>query len=106
MSISLPELISHIVKHVWDNTLAGSALHVQSIFQVVLIHYFHTLNIQTLLGTDGKRFLSFDGCHWHSSCFCCTVCSISLVDKGFISEEDHILCSDCALSVDADVAVS
>ena len=42
------------------------------------------------------RFVSFEGKHWHSSCFSCTSCSSSLVDKGFIAEEGEILCIECA----------
>ena len=48
------------------------------------------------VGTGGTRFVSFEGRHWHSSCFTCTSCFSSLVDKGFIAEEKEILCIDCA----------
>ena len=46
--------------------------------------------------SGGGRFISLAGRYWHSSCFLCTVCSVSLVDTGFIAEAQEILCQDCA----------
>ena len=47
-------------------------------------------------GSGGGRFVSLDGRYWHTSCFLCTVCSVSLVDAGFIAEAEEIICQDCA----------
>merc|ERR1711892_66495 len=55
-------------------------------------------------GIGGTRFISFEGRHWHNSCFCCSSCSTSLVDKGFISDKEDIICPECAKKrMEADV---
>uniref|UniRef100_A0A4W6EFV7 Four and a half LIM domains 5 n=1 Tax=Lates calcarifer TaxID=8187 RepID=A0A4W6EFV7_LATCA len=32
---------------------------------------------------------------WHSECFTCMQCSVSLVGRGFLTQRDNILCTDC-----------
>ena len=39
--------------------------------------------------------LSYAGKHWHSSCFICTKCKTSVLDKQFGSKADQIYCGPC-----------
>jgi uncharacterized CHY-type Zn-finger protein len=49
-----------------------------------------------ITGIGGTRFISFEDRHWHNDCFLCGVCKTSLVGRGFITDEDSIICPDCA----------
>ena len=48
------------------------------------------------LGIGGTRFISFEGRHWHNDCFLCSSCKTSMVGKGFITDNEDILCPECA----------
>uniref|UniRef100_A0A667XT55 Four and a half LIM domains 5 n=1 Tax=Myripristis murdjan TaxID=586833 RepID=A0A667XT55_9TELE len=43
----------------------------------------------------GAKYISFEERQWHSECFTCTQCSVSLVGRGFLTQRDNILCTDC-----------
>ena len=47
-------------------------------------------------GIGGTRFISFEGRHWHNDCFLCSSCKTSMVGKGFITDNEDILCPECA----------
>ncbi|XP_007433136.1 four and a half LIM domains protein 5 isoform X2 [Python bivittatus] len=47
----------------------------------------------TALG--GGKFISFEDRQWHSDCFKCSKCTCSLVGKGFLAQQDEILCCSC-----------
>ena len=47
------------------------------------------------VGPGSTKFVSFEDRHWHSDCFVCSQCRVSLVGKGFLLEEDNILCAGC-----------
>ncbi|KAL2295969.1 hypothetical protein Nmel_017499 [Mimus melanotis] len=47
-------------------------------------------------GFGGGKYVSFEDRHWHHNCFNCARCSTSLVGKGFIPDNDEILCRDCS----------
>lgn len=49
-----------------------------------------------ITGAGGTRFISFEGRHWHSQCFMCANCQVSMAGKGFITDGDEIICPDCA----------
>ncbi|OQV12122.1 Four and a half LIM domains protein 2 [Hypsibius exemplaris] len=51
-----------------------------------------------IIGQSGgsTKFVSFENRHWHNECFECSQCQQSLVGKGFITDEDNIICPDCA----------
>lgn len=49
-------------------------------------------------GIGGTRFISFEDRHWHNDCFICAGCKVSLVGRGFITDEEDIICPDCAKS--------
>jgi hypothetical protein len=49
-----------------------------------------------ITGTGGTRFISFEGRHWHSQCFVCALCAVSMAGKGFITDGEDIICPDCA----------
>ena len=51
-----------------------------------------------IIGLSGAstKFVSFENRHWHNECFDCSQCRQSLVGKGFITDEDSIICPDCA----------
>ncbi|XP_040574172.1 prickle planar cell polarity protein 3-A [Lepeophtheirus salmonis] len=49
-----------------------------------------------ITGAGGTRFISFEGRHWHSHCFICALCKVSMAGKGFITDGEDIICPDCA----------
>ncbi|XP_063719845.1 four and a half LIM domains protein 2-like isoform X2 [Symsagittifera roscoffensis] len=51
-----------------------------------------------ITGIGGTKFISFDGRHWHNECFNCDGpnCGENLVGKGFITDQQEILCPNCA----------
>lgn len=55
-----------------------------------------TLPSVPLTGFGGGKYVSFEDRHWHHNCFNCARCSTSLVGKGFIPDNDEILCRDCS----------
>lgn len=46
-------------------------------------------------GLAGAKYISFEERQWHSECFTCMQCSVSLVGRGFLTQRDNILCTDC-----------
>uniref|UniRef100_A0A8D0DQX2 Four and a half LIM domains 5 n=1 Tax=Salvator merianae TaxID=96440 RepID=A0A8D0DQX2_SALMN len=48
-----------------------------------------------ITGLGGAKFISFEDRQWHSDCFKCGKCSSSLVGKGFLTQQDKILCCNC-----------
>ncbi|CUT98901.1 four and A half lim domains [Echinococcus multilocularis] len=48
-----------------------------------------------ITGFGGCKFISFEDRHWHSECFACSKCDCNLVGRGFLTNEDQIMCSDC-----------
>jgi len=48
-----------------------------------------------ITGFGGCKFISFEGRHWHSECFTCSKCTTNLVGRGFLTNEDNIMCPDC-----------
>ena len=46
-------------------------------------------------GLAGAKYISFEERQWHSECFSCVQCSVSLVGRGFLTQRDNILCTDC-----------
>ncbi|XP_018415113.1 PREDICTED: four and a half LIM domains protein 3 isoform X2 [Nanorana parkeri] len=51
--------------------------------------------IKPITGFGGGKYVSFEDRHWHHSCFTCSRCSCSLVGKGFIPDNNDVLCRDC-----------
>ncbi|KAF7235775.1 Four and a half LIM domains protein 3 [Varanus komodoensis] len=49
-----------------------------------------------ITGFGGGKYISFEDRHWHHNCFSCSRCTTSLVGKGFIPENEEILCRECA----------
>ena len=49
-----------------------------------------------ITGAGGTRFISFEGRHWHSQCFVCALCHVSMAGKGFITDGEDIICPECA----------
>ncbi|CAB0009130.1 unnamed protein product [Nesidiocoris tenuis] len=49
-----------------------------------------------ITGIGGTRFISFEDRHWHNDCFICAACKTSLVGRGFITDAEDILCTECA----------
>uniref|UniRef100_A0A0K8TEX0 Four and a half LIM domains protein 2 n=1 Tax=Lygus hesperus TaxID=30085 RepID=A0A0K8TEX0_LYGHE len=49
-----------------------------------------------ITGIGGTRFISFEDRHWHNDCFICASCKTSLVGRGFITDAEDILCTECA----------
>lgn len=43
----------------------------------------------------GTKFISFEERHWHSECFVCYRCQVSLVGRGFLTDNAEVLCPDC-----------
>ena len=42
-----------------------------------------------------SKDLSYKEKHWHESCFVCSKCRASLVDKPFGSKAERVYCSNC-----------
>jgi hypothetical protein len=57
-----------------------------------LLDVFTTLLIKLFIFLQD---LLYKGKHWHSSCFSCTMCKNSVVDKPFGSNSDSIYCGPC-----------
>lgn len=49
-----------------------------------------------ITGIGGTKFISFEDRHWHNDCFYCASCRTSLVGRGFITDQDDIICPECA----------
>ncbi|XP_044752555.1 prickle planar cell polarity protein 3-B isoform X7 [Coccinella septempunctata] len=49
-----------------------------------------------ITGIGGTKFISFEDRHWHNDCFFCAMCRTSLVGRGFITDQDDIICPECA----------
>ncbi|XP_035905920.1 leupaxin isoform X2 [Anopheles stephensi] len=49
-----------------------------------------------ITGIGGTRFISFEDRHWHNDCFICAMCKTSLVGRGFITDEQDVICPECA----------
>ncbi|XP_066147204.1 paxillin isoform X1 [Euwallacea fornicatus] len=49
-----------------------------------------------ITGIGGTKFISFEDRHWHNDCFFCASCRTSLVGRGFITDNEDIICPDCA----------
>jgi len=56
-------------------------------------HFFNRNNEN---GLFPLRFISFEGRHWHSQCFVCALCKVSMAGKGFIADGEDIICPECA----------
>ncbi|XP_058459977.1 paxillin isoform X3 [Malaya genurostris] len=52
--------------------------------------------IKPITGIGGTRFISFEDRHWHNDCFICAICKTSLVGRGFITDEQDVICPECA----------
>ena len=63
---------------------------------IVIIGSSDSLTDPVVSESGGERFVSLAGLAWHTSCFLCSVCSTSLVDRGFIAEARQVFCQDCA----------
>ncbi|CAH1133286.1 unnamed protein product [Ceutorhynchus assimilis] len=49
-----------------------------------------------ITGIGGTKFISFEDRHWHNDCFFCASCNTSLVGRGFITDQEDIICPECA----------
>uniref|UniRef100_A0AAR5P7Z5 LIM zinc-binding domain-containing protein n=1 Tax=Dendroctonus ponderosae TaxID=77166 RepID=A0AAR5P7Z5_DENPD len=49
-----------------------------------------------ITGIGGTKFISFEDRHWHNDCFFCATCRTSLVGRGFITDQEDIICPECA----------
>ncbi|XP_065163065.1 four and a half LIM domains protein 2 isoform X4 [Atheta coriaria] len=49
-----------------------------------------------ITGIGGTKFISFEDRHWHNDCFFCASCRTSLVGRGFITDQEDIICPECA----------
>lgn len=55
-----------------------------------------TACVKPITGIGGTRFISFEDRHWHNDCFICANCKTSLVGRGFITDEQDVICPECA----------
>lgn len=54
-------------------------------------------------GLRGAKFICFQDRQWHSECFNCGKCSVSLVGEGFLTQNMEILCRKCGSGADTDM---
>ncbi|KAH0521655.1 Four and a half LIM domains protein 5 [Microtus ochrogaster] len=52
-------------------------------------------------GLRGAKFICFQDRQWHSECFNCGKCSVSLVGEGFLTQNTEIFCRKCGSGADA-----
>lgn len=55
-----------------------------------------------ITGLRGAKFICFQERQWHSECFNCGKCSISLVGEGFLTQNMEIFCRKCGSGADTD----
>merc|ERR1712150_26748 len=75
----LQEMITHIVQIALVNSLPKKCYSC----------------IKPITGIGGTKYISFENRHWHNECFTCQGCSNSLVGRGFLTDNEAILCPDC-----------
>jgi hypothetical protein len=51
--------------------------------------------LKPITGLGSTKFVSFEDRHWHSDCFVCHKCRVSLVGQGFLLDGPAILCPEC-----------
>ncbi|EDL98543.1 four and a half LIM domains 5 [Rattus norvegicus] len=56
-----------------------------------------------ITGLRGAKFICFQDRQWHSECFNCGKCSVSLVGEGFLTQNMEILCRKCGSGADTDM---
>ncbi|XP_059886585.1 four and a half LIM domains protein 5 [Delphinus delphis] len=56
-----------------------------------------------IIGLRDTKFICFQDRQWHSECFNCGKCSVSLVGKGFLTHNKEIFCHQCGSGVDTDM---
>uniref|UniRef100_A0A8C7WSN2 Four and a half LIM domains 1a n=1 Tax=Oryzias sinensis TaxID=183150 RepID=A0A8C7WSN2_9TELE len=58
----------------------------------------HTDQTETVFAGfgHGTNVVNYEQHSWHEYCFNCKKCSLSLANKRFVFNQDHIYCSDCA----------
>ncbi|XP_007940461.1 four and a half LIM domains protein 5 [Orycteropus afer afer] len=56
-----------------------------------------------ITGLRGAKFICFQDRQWHSECFNCGRCSVSLVGEGFLTQNEDIFCHKCGSGVDSDI---
>ena len=83
------------VKLCWFNKTKQS---VENVNNSKLAEFFFRKWIQSVLGPAGTKLISFGGRFWHNECFNCSCSSCgntNLVGKGFVMDQQDILCPDC-----------
>uniref|UniRef100_A0A4W3I360 LIM zinc-binding domain-containing protein n=2 Tax=Callorhinchus milii TaxID=7868 RepID=A0A4W3I360_CALMI len=50
---------------------------------------------KAVTGFEGAQVVTFEDRQWHSECFICKKCSISLAEKRFINHNRDVYCTDC-----------
>lgn len=54
-------------------------------------------------GLRGAKFICFQDRQWHSECFNCGKCSVSLVGEGFLTQDKEIFCRKCGSGVETGI---
>ncbi|XP_054164060.1 four and a half LIM domains protein 2-like isoform X3 [Oppia nitens] len=68
-------------------------------FGEVYAHKCSSCNKPIISGNPGgTRFVAFEDRNWHSDCFKCSACQITLSGRGFIMDGPELLCAECAKS--------
>nr|XP_020853977.1 four and a half LIM domains protein 5 isoform X2 [Phascolarctos cinereus] len=55
----------------------------------------------TALGNP--QYVTFQERQWHSDCFKCGKCNVSLVGQGFLTHQDTILCRECGINPESEI---
>jgi LIM domain-containing protein 2 len=48
-----------------------------------------------ITGVEDAQFIAFDSRQWHAACFRCVRCATPLVGRGFLTDDDDVMCPDC-----------
>nr|CAI5869628.1 unnamed protein product [Callosobruchus analis] len=80
--------LAHIARKVWLER--GSPAVTRS--RIALIASASCLQRGATLATSPSQVYR----HWHNDCFFCASCRTSLVGRGFITDQEDIICPECA----------
>ncbi|XP_072498982.1 four and a half LIM domains protein 5 isoform X2 [Notamacropus eugenii] len=56
-----------------------------------------------ITAVGSAQYISFQGRQWHSDCFRCAKCNISLVNQGFLTHQNTILCGTCGSNTESEI---
>ncbi|XP_075058905.1 four and a half LIM domains protein 5 isoform X2 [Mixophyes fleayi] len=56
--------------------------------------------LKPITGQGGGKYISFEDRQWHSDCFKCAKCTMSLVGQKFLTQHNDMYCPKCGHDID------